>query len=594
MKKLITGFILSLLIVSQSCAFDLWQGAGLGFANSIVGLPGASAQTAFLPFDSSLGTATFVRNGGAVNPDTGLWANENLCLQSEVAGTTWTQTNVTIAANSIAAPDGNITADTLTAAADNATWVQTPTANQLVDKTWSIYVKRKTGTGAISLSLDGGSTYTAVTVTADWTRVSITQAIAAHSLVLKISTNTDAVYVWGSQLQRGPIGPYLATTTAAKYDQPRYVTGKDGTAAHALLVEESSTNLILQSNTFNTTWIKDSTNTLNAADAFGIANSAWTIEDSSAAAVQSFYQQVTAGSLTAGQTYTSSVYVKKTVGATTYPSFNLASASFTRGGGCVIDTNNGIAVAHATRTGSTIDPTTVSVDTVGDFIRVKLSVTVGATGIYYAQFIPAGMSSVTTSGNTTASLLGSTIIHGFQIGLMPYATSYIPTTTAAVTRAAEYATQATSGIVTQDATATIQGWWKPEGVAAGKTQTIWSTYTGAADYTRLVYSGTALVFTKAKTGQATETISHTVTITPNTWYHAAVTIAADGTALMYHNGSLVGTNGTTTAFKPVIATNMQYGAFNGTLQINGSLDYSRFFNRVMTASEIARYYNKGL
>lgn len=137
----------------------------------------------------------------------------NLCLQSQTAVTTWTQTNVTIAADAVTAPDGTTTADTLTAAADDATWVQTTTAAS-AQKTWSLWIKRKTGTGTISMSLDGGSTYTDKAITAEWARYSITQTLADPSMVLKIGTNTDAVWVWGSQLEAGAVvTSYIPTTT---------------------------------------------------------------------------------------------------------------------------------------------------------------------------------------------------------------------------------------------------------------------------------------------------------------------------------------------------------------------------------------------
>jgi hypothetical protein len=198
-------------LFERNFTVDLALGANATFTRSttgtyvnVAGLVATAAINA-ARFDYSRGTPALLMEPAATN----------LCLQSEVAGTTWSQTNVTIAANSVAAPDGATTADTLTAAADNATWVQTTTSVSAA-KTWSIWLKRKTGTGAISMSVDGGSTYTVKTITADWARYSITQTLADPSLVLKIATSADAVYVWGSQLEVGSVpSSYIPTTTVA-------------------------------------------------------------------------------------------------------------------------------------------------------------------------------------------------------------------------------------------------------------------------------------------------------------------------------------------------------------------------------------------
>jgi hypothetical protein len=49
-------------------------------------------------------------------------------------------------------------------------------------------------------------------------------------------------------------------------------------------------------------------------------------------------------------------------------------------------------------------------------------------------------------------------------------------------------------------------------------------------------------------------------------------------------------NSTSTAFAPVIASTMQAGAYNSTLQANGVLDGERYYTRALTADEIAKLY----
>lgn len=135
-------------------------------------------------------------------------ARTNLCLQSEVFKTTWVSSNVTITDNSIAAPDGNTTADTLTAAAGNATLLQTITSAS-ADRTFSIWLKRKTGTGNIDLTVDNGATWTTQILTSAWVRFTLTQSAVTNPVIgVRIVTNADAVYAWGAQL-----GSYLTTSS---------------------------------------------------------------------------------------------------------------------------------------------------------------------------------------------------------------------------------------------------------------------------------------------------------------------------------------------------------------------------------------------
>lgn len=282
MKRLLTGCIISLLICRQAGAFGfgLWDSGGGGFGGggslasitdmfngfnrtsgdsytggptviadnsgtlitppvNRMGLEGARFTDSVWYDTASNGTQLWsaqylrTRKGSVAKYASTYkgWLNEpaatNLCLQSQAFGTTWTQTGLTITANAIAAPDGAVTADTLTATQNDATLVQTPTATTNVPKNWSIYLKRKTGTGAISMSLDGGSTYTVKAITTEWTRVAINQTIAAHSLVLKLATSGDEVYAWQSDLiasafTQSPIPTTTATVTrpATNYTRP--------------------------------------------------------------------------------------------------------------------------------------------------------------------------------------------------------------------------------------------------------------------------------------------------------------------------------------------------------------------------------------
>jgi hypothetical protein len=123
-------------------------------------------------------------------------ARTNLCLYSDdFTNAAWVKSNLT-AAKTATGPDGVAnSASTLTATAANATALQAITSTSAARIT-SMFVKRRTGTGAVEMTQDNGSTWTAVTVTAGWTRVNIATATAANPTVgIRIVTDTDAIDV---------------------------------------------------------------------------------------------------------------------------------------------------------------------------------------------------------------------------------------------------------------------------------------------------------------------------------------------------------------------------------------------------------------
>jgi hypothetical protein len=130
----------------------------------------------------------------------------------------WSKSNVTIATDSVDGPSNisNSQADTLTASAANGTVLQAETI-AVNTFTFSIFLKRLTGTGNIDLTVDGGATWTTVTVTAGWTRHTLTQASVTNpSSGVRIVTDTDAVYAWGAQLEQAAYpSSFIPTTTAA-------------------------------------------------------------------------------------------------------------------------------------------------------------------------------------------------------------------------------------------------------------------------------------------------------------------------------------------------------------------------------------------
>ncbi len=110
------------------------------------------------------------------------------------------------------------TATTLTATAADAIILQ-PISLASAARCASAYVKRRTGTGTISFTQDGGSTWTDITAqinSSTWSRVQITSTLANPSVGFKISTSGDAIDVDCVQNEAGTVATSpIVTTTAA-------------------------------------------------------------------------------------------------------------------------------------------------------------------------------------------------------------------------------------------------------------------------------------------------------------------------------------------------------------------------------------------
>lgn len=141
--------------------------------------------------------------------------NKALWSQQFQQAGTWIQSNITPAQNTAVAPDGTTTMDTLTATAGNATLLQTITSASN-DRVFSKYLERKTGSGVIQLTVNGGADWETVTVNnTEPTRVTITKAGVTDPVFgIRIVDSGDAVYAWQADMEIGlaPTSSIVTTT----------------------------------------------------------------------------------------------------------------------------------------------------------------------------------------------------------------------------------------------------------------------------------------------------------------------------------------------------------------------------------------------
>lgn len=363
-----------------------------------------------VPFGNILqqtGPVSFSRGSLATATDsdgTVKWASHNFLTNSEsFDAAAWAKSSVTPTANSIAAPNGTTTADTLAASGANGTTLQTYTA-EAVPYTFGVWLKRKTGTGNIQIAADNG-TYTTVTITSDWALYTVTQTPVAgsKSAGVRIVTSADEIYAWGAHLYRSDLA--MQANTSA------YPTYSPTTPKNALgYTEEYS----------GTGWARSSVTVSGPVVAPNGLSTADTI--TSASSVSTFVGIYNAINFGAGSTI--SIYAKAGTSniawvsgdsAQSYAVFNLATET-------VIASANG----------------TPSITPVGNgWYRIAVSnVTVAGT-----YFIAGGKDSYTSGapwGNGTWTSGNTVYLWGAQISNSASLDPYVPVYGAAVTSAAYY------------------------------------------------------------------------------------------------------------------------------------------------------------
>jgi len=128
----------------------------------------------------------------------------NLCIQSrDSTNVAWTNTSITAAKTSTGIDGVTNSCSRLTATGANGTSLQAITVASAA-KTFSVWIKRVTGTGNIFITLDNDATRTDVTASinsATFTLVQMTQTLANPTVGIKIATSTDAIDVDIAQLE---------------------------------------------------------------------------------------------------------------------------------------------------------------------------------------------------------------------------------------------------------------------------------------------------------------------------------------------------------------------------------------------------------
>jgi hypothetical protein len=421
---------------------------------------GNLTQTTF----SSLITFSRASNATRYSPTGQLeYAPHNLLLQSQTFdNASWTKTNSSITANAATAPDGTLTGDKLIGNSGlNGAVNQSISFTSGTSYAVSFFAQKAefdivqlrvgssafagtTGNRTVDFNLTTGSvssvgsSISSASITAvgnGWYRcvsIVIPTSTASDSVFIRISNTgdgTSGIYIWGAQLAVGPNAlDYTPTTTAVVYG-PRFDYNPSTLVAQGLLIEEQRTNS-LRNNTMvgavagtpgtaPTNWSVSASGLTQEIVAIGTENGITYIDLKLSGTATSnniivSFDTTTGIAALNGQTWTESIYIKQVAAVANANSYALRM-SMRDAGGAGLAQFDVIIVPTTTLTRYTNTAILNNASTAFLVPQLRLGLTIGNS---YDFTLRIGLP---------------------QLEQGAFATSVIPTTTAATTRSADIA-----------------------------------------------------------------------------------------------------------------------------------------------------------
>ena len=358
-------------------------------------------------------------------------------------------------------------------------------------------------------------------------------------------------------------------------DGPRFDYDPVTLQPKGLLIEEQRTNLLTYSAEFdNAVWGKsNSTVTANAATApDGTATADYVVRASTVASVT---LQRTGLGITGIQTHTASIYAKA---ATAGNNLGLRlQGTFPSRADVVVNLLTG-AVLFSAAVNFTLVGTAVS-NAGNGWYRISITATSDSTGI--DRFITGPTAVANGSWESSSTILSDAYIWGAQLEAGAFPTSYIPTTTASATRAADVANQIGANFSNWFDSSKGTLFAEYSSIASG-VRTIAAMNDGTANESiRLRTEGASPLFTVTDGGVDQANID-AGTVETNTVYRFAGAYAASDFAASINGGvAVTDTSGTLPAVNRMMIGNSSSGN-----HLNGHVRRLSYFPRRLSNEEL--------
>jgi hypothetical protein len=199
------GSTLDLDFTQMSTLADLTS-RGLSFSRSTSGtfinanglVATATAGNPRFEYDPNGNPRGILIEGSATNL---VYHSETFRLTAVAAEPFWAD-SASLSRGNDTAPDGTANAAVnFVATGTPGTVIQTAAVGSIANRTFSFWAKR-TGGGSVEYTLDNGSTWTSVTITANWVRYTATATNANQRVGFRIATGAGTS-IWGAQLEAG-------------------------------------------------------------------------------------------------------------------------------------------------------------------------------------------------------------------------------------------------------------------------------------------------------------------------------------------------------------------------------------------------------